>query len=388
MYTLNDIQLSEKNKHLSLITSESVGIGHPDKICDQIADHVLTQCLKHDKNSRVACEVFASNHLIVIGGEITTKAYVDVIKLAWEVLLPLGYNENDFTILSNINKQSPEISQHVNKRRSFGAGDIGVVYGYATNETAEYLPLTYVLASRFLFKINELTKQKKLPGANFDTKCQVTCFYDENNKPVGIDTVIISLQHKKDANLPKLFDEVKKLAIYPIVDEYKLNKDFKVIFNNGGSFIVGGPFGDTGLTGRKLMVDTYGTIGRHGGGAFSGKDYTKVDRTGAYIARYIAKNIVAAKLADRCEVQMCYNIGAELPESINIDCFNTNKVSIEKIYQIVGKVFDLNLSYNIKNFDMPNLPYDKYSLYGHFNQITGPKPWEKTNKVAEIKKLI
>ena len=378
----------EKNKHLSLITSESVGIGHPDKICDQIADHVLTQCLKHDKNSRVACEVFASNHLIVIGGEITTKAYVDVIKLAWEVLLPLGYNENDFTILSNINKQSPEISQHVNKRRSFGAGDIGVVYGYATNETAEYLPLTYVLASRFLFKINELTKQKKLPGANFDTKCQVTCFYDENNKPVGIDTVIISLQHKKDANLPKLFDEVKKLAIYPIVDEYKLNKDFKVIFNNGGSFIVGGPFGDTGLTGRKLMVDTYGTIGRHGGGAFSGKDYTKVDRTGAYIARYIAKNIVAAKLADRCEVQMCYNIGAELPESMNIDCFNTNKVSIEKIYQIVGKVFDLNLSYNIKNFDMPNLPYDKYSLYGHFNQITGPKPWEKTNKVAEIKKLI
>ena len=378
----------EKNKHLSLITSESVGIGHPDKICDQIADHVLTQCLKHDKNSRVACEVFASNHLIVIGGEITTKAYVDVIKLAWEVLLPLGYNENDFTILSNINKQSPEISQHVNKRRSFGAGDIGVVYGYATNETAEYLPLTYVLASRFLFKINELTKQKKLPGANFDTKCQVTCFYDENNKPVGIDTVIISLQHKKDANLPKLFDEVKKLAIYPIVDEYKLNKDFKVIFNNGGSFIVGGPFGDTGLTGRKLMVDTYGTIGRHGGGAFSGKDYTKVDRTGAYIARYIAKNIVAAKLADRCEVQMCYNIGAELPESINIDCFNTNKVSIEKIYQIVGKVFDLNLSYNIKNFDLPNLSYDKYSLYGHFNQITGPKPWEKTNKVAEIKKLI
>ena len=339
----------EKNKHLSLITSESVGIGHPDKICDQIADHVLTQCLKYDKNSRVACEVFASNHLIVIGGEITTKAYVDVIKLAWEVLLPLGYNENDFTILSNINKQSPEISQHVNKRRSFGAGDIGVVYGYATNETAEYLPLTYVLASRFLFKINELTKQKKLPGANFDTKCQVTCFYDENNKPVGIDTVIISLQHKKDANLPKLFDEVKKLAIYPIVDEYKLNKDFKVIFNNGGSFIVGGPFGDTGLTGRKLMVDTYGTIGRHGGGAFSGKDYTKVDRTGAYIARYIAKNIVAAKLADRCEVQMCYNIGAELPESMNIDCFNTNKVSIEKIYQIVGKVFDLNLSYNIKN---------------------------------------
>ena len=378
----------EKKKHLSLITSESVGVGHPDKICDQIADHVLTECLKHDKNSRVACEVFASNHLIVIGGEIATKAYVDVIKLAWEVLLPLGYNENDFTILSNINKQSPEISQHVNKRRSFGAGDIGVVYGYATNETPEYLPLTYVLASKFLFKINELTKQKKLPGANFDTKCQVTCFYDENNKPVGIDAVIISLQHKKDANLSKLFDEVKKQAIYPIVDEYKLNKDFNVIFNNGGSFVIGGPFGDTGLTGRKLMVDTYGTIGRHGGGAFSGKDYTKVDRTGAYIARYIAKNIVAAGLADRCEVQMCYNIGAELPESINIECFNTNRIGIDKIYEIVNKVFELNLSYNIKYFDMPNLPYDKYSLYGHFTQITGAKPWEKTDKVAQIKKLV
>ena len=378
----------EKNKHLSFITSESVGIGHPDKICDQIADHVLSECLKHDKNSRVACEVFASNHLIVIGGEITTKAYVDVIKLAWEVLLPLGYNENDFTILSNINKQSPEISQHVNKRRSFGAGDIGVVYGFATNETAEYLPLTYVLASKFLFRINELTKQKKLPGANFDTKCQVTCFYDENNKPVGIDTVIISLQHKKDANLPKLFDEVKKQVIYPIVDEYNLNKDFNIIFNNGGSFVVGGPFGDTGLTGRKLMVDTYGTIGRHGGGAFSGKDYTKVDRTGAYIARYIAKNIVAAGIADRCEVQMCYNIGGELPESINIDCFNTNKITLDKIYSIVDKVFNLNLSYNIKNFDMPNLPYDKYSLYGHFTQITGTKPWEKTDKVSIIKKLI
>ena len=378
----------EKKKRLSLITSESVGIGHPDKICDQIADHVLTECLKFDKNSRVACEVFASNHLIVIGGEITTKAYIDVIKLAWDVLLPLGYNENDFTILSNINKQSPEISQHVNKRKSFGAGDIGVVYGYATNETAEYLPLTYVLASKFIFKINELTKQNKLPGGNFDTKCQVTCFYDEKNKPVGIDTVIISLQHKKDANLTKLFNEVKKQVIYPIADQYKLNKDFNVVFNNGGSFVVGGPFGDTGLTGRKLMVDTYGTIGRHGGGAFSGKDYTKVDRTGAYIARYIAKNIVAAGLADRCEIQMCYNIGAELPESINIECFNTNKIGIDKIYAIVNKVFELNLSYNIKHFDMANLPYDKYSLYGHFTQITGAKPWEKTDKITEIKKLI
>lgn len=376
-----------KNEHLSLITCESVGIGHPDKICDQISDRILTACLQIDKNSRVACEVFASNHLIVIGGEIATKAYVDAVKTAWDVLLPLGYSESDFTILSNINKQSAEISQHVNKRNSFGAGDIGIVYGYATNETNEYLPLPYIIASKIMYKVNTLTKQNKLLGANYDSKCQVTCFYNEHHKPVGIDSIIISLQHKKHTNLKKLFTDVKKLVVLPIVKSYDLNDDFTFNINNGGTFVLGGPFGDTGLTGRKLMVDTYGTIAHHGGGAFSGKDYTKVDRTGAYIARYIAKNMVAAGIADIMEVQMCYNIGSEYPESINVDCFNTNKISMDKVYEIINKVFNLNLSYMIKKFDMPNLPYSNYTLYGHFAEITCSKPWEKLDQVEKIKKI-
>lgn len=376
-----------KNEHLSLITCESVGVGHPDKICDQISDRILTACLQIDKNSRVACEVFASNHLIVIGGEIATKAYVDAVKTAWDVLLPLGYSESDFTILSNINKQSAEISQHVNKRNSFGAGDIGIVYGYATNETKEFLPLPYIIASKIMYKVNTLTKQNKLLGANYDSKCQVTCFYNEHHKPVGIDSIIISLQHKKDANLKKLFTDVKKLVVLPIVKSYDLNDDFTFNINNGGTFVLGGPFGDTGLTGRKLMVDTYGTIAHHGGGAFSGKDYTKVDRTGAYIARYIAKNMVAAGIADIMEVQMCYNIGSEYPESINVDCFNTNKISMDKVYEIINKVFNLNLSYMIKKFDMPNLPYSNYTLYGHFAEITCSKPWEKLDQVEKIKKI-
>ena len=377
-----------KREHLSLITSESVGIGHPDKICDQISDKILTECLKEDKNSRIACEVFASNHLIVIGGEITTKAYVDAIRMAWDVLLPLGYNENDFTILSNINKQSLEISHHVNKKNSFGAGDIGIVYGYATNETKEYLPLPYILSSKIMHKINTLTMQNKLQDANFDSKCQVTCFYNKDNKPVGVDSIIVSLQHKKKANLKKLFNDVKQKVILPIVASYDLNQDFSLNINNGGRFVVGGPFSDTGLTGRKLMVDTYGTIGHHGGGAFSGKDYTKVDRTGAYIARYVAKNMVAAGVADIMEVEMCYNIGSKYPCSININCFNTNKMSMDKVYKIVNNVFNFDLSYIIKKFDMPNLPYSKYSLYGHFTEITCSKPWEKLDCVNTIKKYL
>ena len=261
------------------------------------------------------------------------------------------------------------------------------VYGYATNETKEYLPLPYIIASKIMYKVNTLTKQNKLLGANYDSKCQVTCFYNEHHKPVGIDSIIISLQHKKDASLKKLFTDVKKIVVLPIVKSYDLNDDFTFNINNGGTFVLGGPFGDTGLTGRKLMVDTYGTIAHHGGGAFSGKDYTKVDRTGAYIARYIAKNMVAAGIADIMEVQMCYNIGSEYPESINVDCFNTNKISMDKVYEIINKVFNLNLSYMIKKFDMPNLPYSNYTLYGHFAEITCSKPWEKLDQVEKIQKI-
>ncbi|AIV03542.1 S-adenosylmethionine synthetase [Candidatus Malacoplasma girerdii] len=375
-------------KPLSIITSESVGIGHPDKICDQIADNVLTKCLSVDPNSRVACEVFACNRLIVIGGEITTKAYVDVIRCAWEVLLPLGYKENDFDIMNNINHQSSEISAMVNKKNKLGAGDIGVMYGYATNETPEYLPLPYIFATKALFHINNLTFKKKLKGAKFDSKCQVSAYYDEAMKPVGIDNVIISLQHEKNADLKKLSNEIKEKVLLPLAVEYKVNKDFDVYLNQNGTFIVGGPIGDTGLTGRKLMVDTYGTIGRHGGGAFSGKDYTKVDRTGAYLARYIAKNLVAARVADRIEIQLAYNIGSEKPVSMYVDTFNTHKIKKENIYKIINELIDFSLTNIVSMFQLKSFNYSKCSVYGHFNNLTINKPWEELNLVDKIKVLM
>lgn len=375
-----------KIHHLSILTAEAVGIGHPDKICDQIADAILDSCLQQDPNSHVACEVFASNRLIVIGGEITTKAYVDVVSVAWKVLLPLGYTENDFTILSNINHQSVEIANKVNKKNhKLGAGDIGMVFGYATNENKDYLPTPYVLATRFIKEINDATFAKKLPNALFDSKCQVSVYYDENNKPVGIDNVIISLQHKKEANLNKLAELITSQILIPIAKEYDFNTDFEVRLNQNGSFIVGGPFGDTGLTGRKLMVDTYGSLARHGGGAFSGKDYTKVDRTGAYMARYIAKNLVAANLADRVEIQLSFNIGSELPVSMYINAFGTEKCDISKIYEIVNKKFDLNLASIVNKFNMTKLEYNKFSVYGHFGEFNCSKPWEKLDIAKNLK---
>lgn len=375
---LDKMKQIKLNNKLKLIASESVGIGHPDKICDQIADHVLENILKQDPNSHVACEVFACNHLIIIGGEITTKGYIDITQCVWDILLPLGYNENDFTILSNINKQSEEIAAHVNKKNNkLGAGDIGVVYGYATNETPDYLPLPYVIASKIIYEINKQTFAKKLPGANFDSKCQVVSFYDHNDHPIGIDKIIISLQHKNDADLKKLFHKIRTQIIDKIVKSYNMNTDYELVFNNGGSFVIGGPFGDTGLTGRKIMVDTYGTIGRHGGGAFSGKDYTKVDRTYAYFARYIAKNLVAAKYADKMEIQFSFNIGSELPISLAVNCFGTNKISLDKIYEIIRNKFDLSLTNIVKKFQMTKLEYSKFSVYGHFTEFYNKKPWEK-----------
>ncbi len=376
------------SKNLSIISSESVGIGHPDKLCDQIADAILTKCLKNDPNSRVACEVFASNHLIVIGGEISTKAYVDVVKEAWNVLLPLGYKENDFTILANINQQSNEINKMVNKKKSLGAGDIGVMYGYATNETDQYLPLPFLFATKTLFMLNNLVKTGKLPEAKYDSKCQVSAYYDENNHPVGIDNVIISLQHTKEANLKQLAQKIKKQVLTPLIKEFKVNSDFEFHLNQNGSFVVGGPFGDTGLTGRKLMVDTYGTIAHHGGGAFSGKDYTKVDRTGAYLARYIAKNLVAANVADRIEIQLAYNIGGELPVSMYVNTFGTEKIAIAKIYKIINQVFKFKLTDIINHFNLKTFDYTKLSVYGHFTNFSGEKPWEKLDLVSKIKALI
>ena len=375
-------------KYSSILTSEAVGIGHPDKICDQIADTVVTRLLAKDPYAHVACEVFASNHLIVVGGEIATSSYVDVVKAAWDILLPLGYTYNDFTILANINKQSSEISQLVERtNKQLGAGDIGIAFGYATNETKDLLPLPYILASKFIYKINDLTRKGTLKYANYDSKCQVTVRY-ENDIPVDIERVIVSLQHHKEANLKTLATQIKKLVLNPIAKEYKMSTNFIFELNKNGTFILGGPFGDTGLTGRKLMVDTYGSLGHHGGGAFSGKDYTKVDRTGAYYARYIAKNLVKAGVADKIEIQFSFNIGSEEPVSMDINTFDTEKIPEADIYAIVQKVFKFKLKDIVEELDMRKVNYIDTSVYGHFTTIRGTKSWERLDKVEQIKRLM
>lgn len=367
------------------LTSESVGRGHPDKICDEIADAILDCCLKHDPNSRVACEVFANNRLIVIGGQITTKCYVDVVQVAWSILKPLGYNENDFSIISNINSQSPDIAEQVNKSKTqLGAGDQGIVFGYATNETKQYLPLAYVLANEILVTIDKLIPSK-LNYCKYDMKSQVSLFQYKNN--FLIDSIVVSIQHAQDANLNLLRNDIKTYGIEPILKKYNLfSKNIKYFINKNGKFIIGGPIGDTGLTGRKIIVDTYGSIAHCGGGALSGKDPTKVDRSGAYFARYIAKNIVAAKLADKCEVQLSFCIGEPKPLNICIDCFNTNKIAIDKLYRTVKSTFNFNLYNIIKQLNLQKPIYSQTSIFGHFGKNN--LPWEKLDKVKILRKSI
>lgn len=367
-----------------LITSESVGRGHPDKICDQISDLILDECLKQDKYSRVACEVFASNRLIVIGGEISTKAYVDVVKCAWNVLIPLGYNENDFTIISNVNKQSEDISQSVLKKNGdIGAGDQGIVFGYATNETKEYLPLSIVLANELVECLEELRTSNKYKWIKSDMKSQVTIDYSDRKNPI-IDTMLISVQH--DANVKN--DEIEKVISKLMKDvaiKRGLNTEFKKLINPSGKFVIGGPIGDTGLTGRKIIVDTYGGVARHGGGAFSGKDPTKVDRSGCYFARYIAKNIVAAKLADRCEIQLAFAIGVKKPVAFFVETFGTEKVSIDKIYDVIKKHFDWSIREIIENLDLRKPKYFPTSYFGHFGKNGKDFTWESTALSNKIK---
>ncbi len=370
------------------VTSESVGVGHPDKICDQIADSILDSCLKLDPNSHVACEVFASNHLIVIGGEITTKGYVDVVKTAWDVLKPLGYDECDFTILSNINKQSIDIAKLVDMTsKAVAAGDQGIVFGYATDETNTYMPLPITLANALCYETEKLIKSKKLLGAKFDMKSQV-CINYKNNVPISIDSMLMSVQHEPKADINNIRKIVINQVMIPLAKKYKMNTSFKKFVNEAGDFIIGGPFGDTGLTGRKIIVDTYGGASKHGGGAFSGKDYTKVDRTGAYFARYIAKNVVAAKLAKCCEIQLSFNIGSPKPYSIFINTFNTSKYSEENILNAINKSFNFDLNSIIKQFNMKKNIYKNLSVYGHFGRPNLNLPWEKIDKVLELKKWL
>lgn len=369
----------------NIITSESVGRGHPDKICDQIADAVLDACLKQDPQARVACEVFAHNRIIVIGGQITTKGYVDVVKVAWKVLKPIGYTENDFSILANINSQSPDIAALVSKdEKKLGAGDQGMTFGYATNETKQYLPLSLVLCHELLQKLDSLIVNKKLGYCKFDMKSQVSIDY--SHKKLRVDSVVISVQHKESISLDKIRKDIKKLVIVPVLKKHKLNTNCVYYINKNGKFVIGGPVGDTGLTGRKIIVDTYGSVAHHGGGAFSGKDATKIDRSGAYFARYIAKNIVAAKLADKVEVQLAYCIGEPKPLAIKIDTFGTNKYPINKINRAVLKTFDFDLYNIIKNLKLRQPIYYKTSVFGHFGK--NDLPWEKVDKVKDLRRNI
>ncbi|CAM9108565.1 methionine adenosyltransferase [Mycoplasma todarodis] len=368
-----------------LFTSESVGAGHPDKICDQISDAVLDECLRQDPESRVACEVMASNRLIIIGGEITTKAYVDIIQAAWGVLSKLGYSENDFTVISNVNSQSPDINQGVDREEgAIGAGDQGIMFGYATNETPELMPLPITLAHALVRKAETMRLNDEFKWAGSDMKAQVTIDYT-NQKPI-IDTILMSVQHSEDYDQEMFHTFIIENIMKEVARQYKLNEDFKTLVNPTGKFVIGGPIGDTGLTGRKIIVDTYGGMGRHGGGAFSGKDYTKVDRSAAYAARWVAKNIVAAKLADKAEIQLSYAIGVEQPVSLSLDTFGTEKVDKDKILEAVQKVFDLSPRGIIESLKLKTPIYSKTSAFGHFGRTDYEFEWEKTNKINELTK--
>ncbi|MDW2927291.1 methionine adenosyltransferase [Mesomycoplasma ovipneumoniae] len=364
--------------------AESVGKGHPDKICDQIADSILDKLLAQDENSRVAIEVMASNRLIIIGGEISTNGYVDFIKTAWEILFEIGYTENDFTIISNVNNQSKEISSLVNRsENSLGAGDQSIVYGFATNETKNFMPLGQSLAHTLVQKAEFYRKNGQFLQALADMKSQVEVVYDQNSRP-KITKMLMSIQHLKNYDQSRFRDFVLNKIMIPTAKEHGLNSDFKIFINQAGEFTIGGPIGDSGLTGRKIIMDSYGDAAHHGGGAFSGKDYTKVDRSGAYIARYIAKNLVAANLADEIEIQLSYQIGSEFPDLVNITYVKNPKFSTDQISQIIRDVFDLRLANLVSQLGLSKPIYQNLAVYGHFGRDDLDLSFEKTDYVEKI----
>ena len=382
-----------------LFTSESVGEGHPDKLCDQISDAILDACLRDDPESHVACETFASTALILVGGEITTNTFVDVQKIARDIACEIGYTDSDFgldcnsmAVMNMIHSQSPDIAQGVNGegldeyRNQIGAGDQGMMFGFACKETPELMPAPIMYAHTLLRKAAELRKSKQLTWLRPDAKSQVTIEYN-NGKPVHIDTVVLSHQHSPDISYNELKEAIISQIIKPVLEPTGLlDTKTKFFINPTGRFVVGGPFGDTGLTGRKIIVDTYGGMGRHGGGAFSGKDPTKVDRSAAYMARYVAKNIVAAGFAERCELQLAYAIGVPFPVSVRVDTFGTATASEEKIEKAVRDVFDLSPAGIITSLDLRKPVYQATAAYGHFGR---PEfSWEKTDKVDALKRAI
>ena len=382
----------------NLFTSESVSEGHPDKVCDQIADTILDECLKVDPKSRVACEVFVTTDYCLIGGEITSNARPDYDKIARDVIRDIGYSKDEYGFNADtvkidvkVKEQSPDIAMGVNAKKpeEIGAGDQGIMFGYATNENEGYMPLPIVIAHKLVRVATNMRKSGEFKGARPDMKSQVTVDYSNEKKPL-VKTVLMSIQHDENIDLDKFREFVYRHIMIPVVESFGLNTDFEVLINPTGKFVIGGPAGDTGVTGRKIIVDTYGGAGHHGGGAFSGKDPTKVDRSGSYMARYIAKNLVAAGVADKCEIQLAYAIGKSDPVSVHVDAFGTAKFSEEKIAETVYKVFDLRPGMIIKNFSLtkPSFEYHKLTNYGHFGRPDLDLPWEKLDKVEEIKKYL
>ena len=391
-----------------LFTSESVTEGHPDKICDQISDAILDALIAEDPMSRVACECCCTTGLVLVMGEITTNAYVDIQKLVRETVNGIGYNRAKFgfdgdtcAVLTAIDEQSADIALGVDNALEtkegsmsdseldrIGAGDQGMMFGYACNETPEYMPYPIAIANRIVRELARVRKDGTIPYLRPDGKAQVTVEYDENHRPYRIDTVVVSTQHDEKAELSEIRRDIRKYVIDPIIPEGMADENTRYLINPTGRFVIGGPQGDSGLTGRKIIVDTYGGMAHHGGGAFSGKDPTKVDRSAAYAARYAAKNLVAAGVADRIEIELAYAIGVAHPVSISVDTYGTGKIDDDRIIEIIRKIFDLRPAGIIRMLDLRRPIYKKTAAYGHFGRTDVELPWEKLDKVEEIRALL
>ena len=394
-----------------LFTSESVTEGHPDKMCDQISDAILDALMEQDPMSRVACETATTTGLVMVMGEITTKAYVDIQKIVRETIREIGYDRAKYGfdcdtcgVLTAIDEQSADIALGVDKALeakqagekhmteeeldAIGAGDQGMMFGFASNETEEYMPYPISMAHKLARRLTEVRKNGTLKYLRPDGKTQVTVEYDENDKPVRLDAVVLSTQHDENVSQEQIHEDIKKYVFDEIIPADMVDENTKFFINPTGRFVIGGPHGDSGLTGRKIIVDTYGGYARHGGGAFSGKDCTKVDRSAAYAARYVAKNIVAAGLADKCEIQLSYAIGVAHPTSIMVDTFGTGKVSNEKLVEIIRENFDLRPAGIIKMLDLRRPIYKQTAAYGHFGRHDVDLPWEKLDRVEDLKKYL
>ena len=391
-----------------LFTSESVTEGHPDKICDQISDAILDELMRQDPMSRVACETAITTGLVLVMGEITTKGYVDIQKVVRETIREIGYDRAKYGfdcdtcgVITALDEQSADIALGVDKALeakenkmtdeeidAIGAGDQGMMFGYATNETEEYMPYPISLAHKLARKLTEVRKNGTLKYLRPDGKSQVTVEYDENGKPSRLDAVVLSTQHDPEVSQEQIHEDIKKYVFDTVLPQDMIDENTKFFVNPTGRFVIGGPHGDSGLTGRKIIVDTYGGYARHGGGAFSGKDCTKVDRSAAYAARYVAKNIVAAGLADKCEIQLSYAIGVAHPTSVMVDTFGTGKLNDEKLVEIIRENFDLRPAGIIKMLDLRRPIYKQTATYGHFGRNDIDVPWEKTDKVEMLKKYM